>query len=101
MHLLVWLFVYPKKVFIRTDFPMQVTRRLFNSKGEQGCEIYSLWTMLISSNIFTFLPFYLNPFAVSYIESKSSLGQRLSLCWVCAALAPEEFLLWDTAVLLL
>lgn len=70
MHLLVWLFVYPKKLLFRTDFPAQFTKTLRGS----SCEIYSLWTVLISSIIFTFLPFHLNPFAVSYIESKSSLG---------------------------
>lgn len=36
MHLLVWLFVYPKKVYIRTDFLMQVTKRLFHSKENQA-----------------------------------------------------------------
>lgn len=41
MHLLVWLFVYPKKLLFRTDFPAQFTKRIFNSKGEQ------LWNIFI------------------------------------------------------
>lgn len=63
--------------------------------------MHSLRTVLISTIIFTLLPSHLNPSAVFYTEFKSFLGQRASLCWVCAAPAPVEFLLWDTAVLLL